>query len=160
MSRAYFSSYVIFGLNEKATPFGHAASQDEGFTFFTCFFFFFSEEFRLIFFQGILFKFALDSEVAPGTFLYGGKQTLHEKAMKAANHELKGLECYWTASNALRTQTNEKGVGIVSSDEQLNFPLLSLIKYRGFTLTAMCLVRFFFSFFHFFPVIFFACLRT
>lgn len=42
--------------------------------------------------QGIIFKFALDTEYPPGSnyWVYGGSAPNHEKAMKAACNELKG----------------------------------------------------------------------
>jgi len=69
--------------------------------------------------QGILFKFAMD--VALGNqWLYGGIEMNNEKAQKAAGHEMKGLLCY-----------NACGF------KEFHFPLLTLIHYRGFCLTAM-----------------------
>jgi hypothetical protein len=82
--------------------------------------------------QGILFKFALDTEISPGFFLYGGKKRSDEKAMKAANHELKGLECYWALS--------DQAIKGNQSPVRLRFALLSIINFRGFCLTAMFLV--------------------
>jgi len=69
--------------------------------------------------QGIFFKFALD--VAEGNyFIYGGGKEDNEKAMKAANHELNGLMCYFSCEV-----------------KDLHYPLMTLIKYRGFVLIAM-----------------------
>ena len=45
----------------------------------------------LTWFADILFKFAVDKEVAEGVWVYGGTSPSHENAMKAANHELRGL---------------------------------------------------------------------
>jgi hypothetical protein len=70
--------------------------------------------------QNILFKFARDTEVIPSTWMYGGSKRSDEKAMKAARHELKSLISLYNC--------NVYG---------LNFPLMSLIHYRGFCLIAM-----------------------
>eukprot|EP01127_Copromyxa_protea_P013751 TRINITY_DN3720_c0_g1_i2.p1 TRINITY_DN3720_c0_g1~~TRINITY_DN3720_c0_g1_i2.p1 ORF type:complete len:1412 (+),score=225.99 TRINITY_DN3720_c0_g1_i2:23-4237(+) len=70
--------------------------------------------------QGILFKFALDTQISPGLWMYGGKKAYDEKAIKAACNEKKGLTCYWQC-------------GIPG----LYFPLMCLIHYRGFCLIAV-----------------------
>eukprot|EP01127_Copromyxa_protea_P008634 TRINITY_DN1984_c0_g1_i2.p1 TRINITY_DN1984_c0_g1~~TRINITY_DN1984_c0_g1_i2.p1 ORF type:complete len:1938 (+),score=281.60 TRINITY_DN1984_c0_g1_i2:553-5814(+) len=70
--------------------------------------------------QGILFKFSLDMELTPGSWMYGGRQCLDEKAMKAACNEKKGLMSYW------HTDT-----------EGLHYPLMCLIHFRGFVLIAV-----------------------
>lgn len=41
--------------------------------------------------QSILFKFAVDQELSPGNWMYGGKEACDEAAMKAASNELAGL---------------------------------------------------------------------
>ena len=64
--------------------------------------------------QGILFKFAIDY-----TGLYGGD----ENSMKTASHELKGLTSYFHCSV-----------------EDLHFPLMAYIDYRGFRLMALSLL--------------------
>lgn len=85
-----------------------------------------------------MFKFALDTEITPGAFLYGGSNRNDEKAMKAANHELKGLECYWSLSDP--EMAKGKPGQTKNAVPKLRFTLLSLIKYRGYCLTAMFLV--------------------
>eukprot|EP01125_Pyxidicula_operculata_P012361 TRINITY_DN4058_c0_g3_i1.p1 TRINITY_DN4058_c0_g3~~TRINITY_DN4058_c0_g3_i1.p1 ORF type:complete len:1716 (+),score=453.31 TRINITY_DN4058_c0_g3_i1:38-5149(+) len=73
--------------------------------------------------QGILFKFALDVELAPDVWMYGGSKPNDEKAMKAAAHEKRGLinlfHCHLPGFHC---------------------PLMQLIHYRGFCLTAMALL--------------------
>lgn len=64
--------------------------------------------------QGILFKVALDSRG-----IYGGDHN----AMKAAGHELKGLMSYFNCQV-----------------EGLNVPLMAIIEYKGFSVTAMSLL--------------------
>eukprot|EP01125_Pyxidicula_operculata_P001241 TRINITY_DN1115_c1_g3_i3.p1 TRINITY_DN1115_c1_g3~~TRINITY_DN1115_c1_g3_i3.p1 ORF type:complete len:317 (-),score=65.04 TRINITY_DN1115_c1_g3_i3:91-1041(-) len=72
--------------------------------------------------QGILFKFATDVK-HKDNWIYGGTSQNDEKAMKAANNELKGLMSYFSCNL-----------------EGLHFPLFALIHYRGFCITAMSLL--------------------
>jgi Clustered mitochondria len=69
--------------------------------------------------QGILFKFAMDVELRPGLWMYGGDRCSNEKAMKAASHEMKGLMCYYQ-----------------SRTDNLHLPLMCLVHFRGFCLLA------------------------
>lgn len=41
-------------------------------------------------------RFALDTEVTPGFWVYGRDRPDHEKAMKSACHELKAVSCKLT----------------------------------------------------------------
>eukprot|EP01125_Pyxidicula_operculata_P017771 TRINITY_DN626_c0_g1_i2.p1 TRINITY_DN626_c0_g1~~TRINITY_DN626_c0_g1_i2.p1 ORF type:complete len:1906 (-),score=451.08 TRINITY_DN626_c0_g1_i2:60-5777(-) len=74
-------------------------------------------------FQGILFKFALDVPLNDTVWMYGGNKPNNEKAMKAAAHERKGLinlfHCHLPGFHC---------------------PLMQLIHYKGFCLTAMALL--------------------
>lgn len=72
--------------------------------------------------QGILFKFAVDVKVG-STWLYGYLERNDEKAMKASKHELKGL------LNFLHAKV-----------EGLHFPLMAIILYRGYVLSAQSLL--------------------
>lgn len=64
--------------------------------------------------QGILFKFALDTE---------GFYASDEGAVRAAGHELKGVQAYYNTRIPM-----------------LKTPLMVLIDYRGFRLTCISLV--------------------
>ena len=70
--------------------------------------------------QNIMFKFALDVEIFPGLYMYGGQYVDHESAMKAAAHELKGLCQYYS-----------------TLIEGLSYPLLANIDYKGFRMIAI-----------------------
>lgn len=73
--------------------------------------------------RGILFKFSVDTKIRGATklvYMYGGKKPCDEKAMKAGGHELKGLEGYF-----------HSGV------DALHCPLMVIIDFRGYRLTAM-----------------------
>jgi len=71
--------------------------------------------------RNILFKFTLDSYQAfTQSWLYGGKTENHEKAMKAACNELKGLSAIYLCNI----------LGLI-------FPLMTLIHYRGYCLLAV-----------------------
>lgn len=76
--------------------------------------------------NGILFKIAQDTLVSsnPPVWMYGGLEGPNdEAAIRAAHGELNGAECYYST---------------YLSD--LNIPLISLITYRGFTITAMSIL--------------------
>eukprot|EP01125_Pyxidicula_operculata_P005438 TRINITY_DN1931_c0_g2_i1.p1 TRINITY_DN1931_c0_g2~~TRINITY_DN1931_c0_g2_i1.p1 ORF type:complete len:2425 (-),score=534.59 TRINITY_DN1931_c0_g2_i1:786-8060(-) len=73
--------------------------------------------------QGILFKFALDVQHRDGKWLYGGDKPSHEKAMKAAANERKGLMSLFHCQIP-----------------NLHFPLMALIHYQGFCLIAMSIL--------------------
>lgn len=79
--------------------------------------------FRKYICQNILFKFALDFEIRPGLWMYGGDVRSDENAMKAAAHELKGLISYYSCNI-----------------EGLHFPLMALIDYKGFRVIAISIL--------------------
>lgn len=71
-------------------------------------------------YRNILFKFAMDVELANGKgWMYGGQQPSDERAMKAAANELRGLMHY--ASLHIK---------------QLHFPMMVVIDYKGFRIIA------------------------
>lgn len=73
--------------------------------------------------QGILFKFAMDTKVAEKPnplWMYGGTSRRDDLAMKAAAAELNNLVAYAT-----------------THVEELNFPMVALIDYKGFRVIAM-----------------------
>ena len=70
--------------------------------------------------QNIIFKFALDLEIAPGIYMYGGHSPSDECAMKAAAHELKGLCKYYS-----------------TLIDGLHYPMLAYIDYKGFRMIAI-----------------------
>lgn len=78
--------------------------------------------------QGILFKFCRDTIITPPgarpvVWMYGGSKPDTHAAMKAAAHDLKGLvTCYSTKIN------------------QLHFPLMAIIDYRGYRLVAVSIL--------------------
>jgi Clustered mitochondria/Translation initiation factor eIF3 subunit 135 len=72
---------------------------------------------------GILFKFSSDVELAPGNWMYGGKQRDDEAAHKAAGHERKGIE-----------------VLMKRSPSEVIVPLMTLVDFRGCRLSAQALL--------------------
>ncbi|GAM21633.1 hypothetical protein SAMD00019534_048080 [Acytostelium subglobosum LB1] len=68
----------------------------------------------------IIFKFVVDTEIAPGVWMYGDTTRSDEKAQKSASHELKGLNHFMDHS---------KGI--------IRFPLVSIIDYAGYRLLAV-----------------------
>ena len=73
--------------------------------------------------QGILFKVAMDVQVAKGVWMYGGDTPRDDFAMKAANKEMTGLSACW--------QQHIPG---------LHFPLMAVIDYKGFRVVAVSLL--------------------
>eukprot|EP01130_Rhizamoeba_saxonica_P013730 TRINITY_DN5898_c0_g1_i1.p1 TRINITY_DN5898_c0_g1~~TRINITY_DN5898_c0_g1_i1.p1 ORF type:complete len:1374 (+),score=236.36 TRINITY_DN5898_c0_g1_i1:307-4428(+) len=71
------------------------------------------------FYRNIIFKFALDSQNRMMSWMYGGRFSSDESAMKAAKNELKGLIYY----SSLRIP-------------HLHFPLMVLIDYKGYRVIA------------------------
>lgn len=72
----------------------------------------------------ILFKFALDTELEPGLFMYGGSKRNDSLAIKSGNHELKGLIAY------MGTETSG-----------LHYPLMVTVDYKGYRLVAVRALR-------------------
>ncbi|GAM18576.1 hypothetical protein SAMD00019534_017510 [Acytostelium subglobosum LB1] len=70
--------------------------------------------------HGIIFKFVVDVEIAPGLWMYGDTTRSDEKAKKSAGHELKGLNHFMDHSDGL-----------------IRFPLMAIIDYRGYRLLAI-----------------------
>lgn len=71
-------------------------------------------------YRNILFKFAMDVELDENRgWMYGGHSASHERAMKAAANELRGLMHY--ASLHLK---------------ELHFPMMVVIDYKGFRMIA------------------------
>ncbi|KYR01650.1 hypothetical protein DLAC_11486 [Tieghemostelium lacteum] len=73
--------------------------------------------------QDIIFKFAADTEVTPGLWMYGGCNQADSFAQKSTNHELNGL-------NHVMDVYGMKG-GLI------RFPLMAIIDYRGYRLLAL-----------------------
>jgi hypothetical protein len=71
----------------------------------------------------IVFKFAQDVLLPGGEYLYGGSEPDEEAAHKAAGHERKGINCI--------IQRALEGVAV---------PLMTLVDFRGFRLSAQSLV--------------------
>jgi Clustered mitochondria/Translation initiation factor eIF3 subunit 135 len=73
--------------------------------------------------QEILFKFAFDSQLDNGQFMYGGSAapSIHA-AMKAAGGELRSLQHFAAASMDMN---------------EMHLPLMALVDYRGFRLIAL-----------------------
>eukprot|EP01125_Pyxidicula_operculata_P010592 TRINITY_DN3486_c0_g1_i1.p1 TRINITY_DN3486_c0_g1~~TRINITY_DN3486_c0_g1_i1.p1 ORF type:complete len:1904 (+),score=397.79 TRINITY_DN3486_c0_g1_i1:1-5712(+) len=82
--------------------------------------------------HGLLFKHSTDSVLPSGRWMYGGDSPKQEYAMKAAGHELNGL------SYVMFTDFLKDGKDL---DQNLkgffNYPLLAILDYQGFRLTAM-----------------------
>lgn len=73
--------------------------------------------------RNLLFKFAVDLQLPDGKWLYGGSKRCDEAAMKVASNELTGLiHCFKCEVPAL------------------HLPLMVLIDYRGYRLTALSLL--------------------
>eukprot|EP01087_Luapelamoeba_hula_P000097 TRINITY_DN10051_c0_g1_i1.p1 TRINITY_DN10051_c0_g1~~TRINITY_DN10051_c0_g1_i1.p1 ORF type:complete len:564 (+),score=53.42 TRINITY_DN10051_c0_g1_i1:3-1694(+) len=75
---------------------------------------------------GIVFKYACDSLLSSGEYMYGGKAPNDALAMKAAGHEL-------------RSATRVLDLGDATK-ERVSVPLITLIDYRGFRLIALTLM--------------------
>ncbi|KYR01649.1 hypothetical protein DLAC_01652 [Tieghemostelium lacteum] len=73
--------------------------------------------------RDIIFKFAADTEVTPGLWMYGGTGKADSFAQKSTNHELNGL-------NHVMDIYGGKG-GLI------RFPLIAIIDYRGYRLLAL-----------------------
>ncbi|KYQ91337.1 hypothetical protein DLAC_08285 [Tieghemostelium lacteum] len=73
--------------------------------------------------QDIIFKFAADTEIIPGLWMYGGTNKADSFAQKSTNHELNGL-------NHIMNIYGMKG-GLI------RFPMIAIIDYRGYRLLAL-----------------------
>lgn len=73
--------------------------------------------------QNIVFKFAVDQEVSPGSWMYGGASPCDEAAMKAASNELTGLVHVFKCALPA-----------------LHLPLAALIDLKGYRLAAFALL--------------------
>ncbi len=73
--------------------------------------------------QNIVFKFAVDQEVSPGSWMYGGASPCDEAAMKAASNELTGLVHVFKCALP-----------------GLHLPLAALIDLKGYRLAAFALL--------------------
>lgn len=87
--------------------------------------------------NGILFKLAQDSEVAPGRFIYGGSRGANEElAAKAAGHDLKGAVQYLNFFFNRDSGGGERRL----SKEDPRVTMQALVDYRGFRLMCMPLL--------------------
>ena len=73
--------------------------------------------------NGILFKFSVDAIIDKNKkiYMYGNLNRRDDLAMKSASQELKSLCCFISAQASLK----------------LHFPLMSVIDYKGFRMTAV-----------------------